>query len=302
MKLAVNLSTYQNAGITVKDSIDHALNLGITVGDVLSYGNCYPSWEPLNEQRAIVKKLEQTGFQIRGGINLPKANPGSDDPEERKAAFEEVKNVAKYVKRLGGKAIMFCEAGGRPHYGRNLDGRQAYENAIQTTQMLADWCLKNDMIVLLETIPFGGTFNTIESMVEFAKRTQAPNVYCNADFGHLCLQKIRPERILEFGKYLICCHASDNTNFGDEGHDSEHDLLLGAGCTDFASYFDYCFKAGIEENCRAAGYFDEPYCSIEVCECEPGGYIPNPDYQVMRCRDYLLKNFAWFRDPELMKD
>lgn len=301
MKMAVSLCAWQCGGVTVRQSIDRAVALGFMDGDVLSYGDIYPSWEPMFEQRQIIKKLEQTGFRINTAINLPKANPGSDDVEERKAAVEEVKNVAKWVKRLGGKAIMFCEAGGRPHYAHNLDGAQAFANAVDSVKRLADWAVKEDMIVLLETIPYGGTLNTVESMVKLAESSGAPNVYCNADFGHLSLQKINPERILKFGKYLICCHASDNTNYGDEGHDAEHDLVLGRGSTDFKSYFEYCFKDGIDENAKAAGFGDESYCSIEVGECDELGMNPNPDYQVMRCRDFLWSRFAWFRDPELMK-
>lgn len=299
MKMAVSLCAWQCGGITVRQSIDRAVDLGFTMGDVLSYGDIYPSWEPMSEQRQIVKRLEQTGFQINAGINLPKANPGSDDVEERKAAAEEVINVAKWIKRLGGKAIMFCEAGGRPHYEHNLDGKQAFQNATDTVKRVADWCLKENMLVLLETIPYGGTLNTVEQMVELAKNSQAPNVYCNADFGHLCLQKINPQRLLNFGDRLICCHASDNTNYGDEGHDAEHDLLLGSGATDFAEYFNYCFKDGIDENAKKAGFNDESYCLIEVGECTEAGFNPNPDWQVMRCRDFLWRHFPWFRDCAL---
>lgn len=295
MKLACNTITYQLAGITVPDSIDHMADLGFTYADILCYGKFLPQFYSLADQNAILKRLEKNNMRANTAIYLPAANPGSFSKEERLAANEEFKPVAQFIKRMGGNFVMYCEAAGRPDYASDLDRDQAFDNSIDTIKRFCEWCDGIGVHVLLELIPYGGNFGTIERMKEMLDRVDAPNLWANVDIGHCHLQQINGKRFYQLGEKLVGIHISDNDSAGDEGCKKEADLIIGDGNADFTGYFAHINAMNLDENARKAGFAD---CVASV-ECLDDRYIDNPDYQILRCRDYILGHIPVFRDPAI---
>ena len=98
------------------------------------------------------------------------------------------------------------------------------------------------------------------------------------------LQKINGKRFSLLGEKAVSVHISDNDAVGNEGCVMEADLIVGKGFTDFKSYFRYLQEMDIDGNARKAG-FGEAVATIECVEDE---FIPNPDYCILRSRDYIL--------------
>ena len=289
MRLACNLITFEFSGLSTIQSLEHLHEIGIKYVDMTSYGIQQAANLPVAKQYEIARRLQQLDMELVTVIDLPTANPGSNDPMERDAAIYELKKAARFLQRLGGKMIMFCEAGGRPDYHKDINPYEARENSKETMKRFGEWCEKEGINILLEFVPVGGNLSTVEDVQEYIQAVQVPNLYVNIDMGHFCLQGINPKRIYKLGDRVINCHASDNL----AAEQKEQDLILGTGDTDFKAFFDVLFDMDIEGNARKAG-LPESYCTIEVVE---GIYMPNPDYLVSRCYQYLLANFPFLRDP-----
>lgn len=284
MKLGCSTITYQLGGISIHDSLERIKALEIDYVDFPGFDAHQPQFYSTAEKLRISKRLEQLDMHANSIIYLPKANPGSFSLEERLAAIEEIKPAARFLKEMGGRFVIFCESCGRPDYATNLDRDQAYENSIDTTKRFCEWAEKEGINVMLELIPYGGNFYKIERMKDTLDRVGAPNLWANIDLGHCYLQKIHGKRFSALGDRAVSVHISDNDAVGNEGCVCEADMIIGKGNTDFKSYFHYLQKMDIDGNCKKAG-FGEAVATIECVEDE---FIPNPDYCILRSRDYIL--------------
>lgn len=294
MILGSSTTPYAKAGFPLYKAFEHLHDLGIHAVDVPGYKQYMPQYLPEREHSRLARKLEQLDMEAYSAIYLPRANPGSRDPEERMAAFEEMKPSARFIRNLNGKCVCFCEAAGRPDYRTDLSKEEALENSIETVRRFCEWCDDelNGLIVLLEIIPYGGNLCSVESMKDMCDKVGAPNLYINADLGHFNLQKINGRRFKLAGEKMISVHISDDDNRGVEGSYCERDCIVGEGTTNFTEYFAALEEIDIEGNARKAGLKDL-YCIIE------GGannVIPNPDWSTMRARDYILEQIPALRN------
>lgn len=297
MRLACATITYQLAGVSIVKSLDHLKELGFKYVDLPAYGQFQPQYYPLSAQEGLARRFKELEMEPVSIIYLPTANPGSFNRAERMAAVEELKPAARLMKRLGGKFVMFCEAGGRPAYKEDLDKDQAFDNSIETVKAFCEWCESLSMSVLLELCPYGGNLCSIEAMKEMLDRVGAPNLYANVDLGHCNLQKINPARFKKLGDKLVGVHISDNISAGNEGCIKEQDLIIGEGDTDFAPYFAELARLDVDANARKAG-FGECHCTIETVESAQGRIV-NADLAIMQSRDYVLSRLPVFRDQAL---
>lgn len=298
MRLACATIPFQLAGISIIKSFDHLHELGFKYVDLPAYGAYMPQYYPVKEQIRIGDRLKELDMEPVSIIYLPTANPGSFNKAERMAAVEEFKPVAQFMKRIGGKFVMFCEAGGRPSYKEDLDKDQAFDNSIDAVKAFCEYCEDISMNVLLELCPYGGNLCSIEAMKEMLDRVNAPNLWANVDIGHCNLQKINPARFKILGDKLIGAHISDNISTGNEGCIKEQDLIIGLGDTDYLPYFEELVRLDVDGNAKKAG-FGECHCTIEVVEATPTGEAVNADLAVMQSRDYVLSKLPMFRDPAL---
>ena len=266
MKLGCSTITYQLGGISVHDSLEHLKALEIDYVDFPGFGEFQPQHYSMAEKMRIRRRLEQLNMTPNGIIYLPKANPGSFDLDERLASIEEFKPAALFLKEMGGRFAIFCESCGRPDYESDLDRDQAYENSIDTTRRLCEWADKEGINIMLELIPYG------------------------VDLGHCYLQKINGKRFAQLGDKLVNVHISDNDAVGNEGCVCEADLIVGKGHTDFKSYFKHIREIDVDANCRKAGFGE----AAAIIECVEDEYIPNPDYAILRSRDYILSQVPGF--------
>lgn len=290
MKLGCSTITYQLGGISVHDSLEHLKALEIDYVDFPGFGEFQPQHYSMAEKMRIRKRLEQLNMTPNGIIYLPKANPGSFDLDERLASIEEFKLAALFLKEMGGRFAIFCESCGRPDYESDLDRDQAYENSIDTTKRLCEWADKEGINIMLELIPYGGNFYKIERLKDTLDRVNAPNLWANVDLGHCYLQKINGKRFAQLGDKLVNVHISDNDAVGNEGCVCEADLIVGKGHTDFKSYFKHIKDIDVDANCRKAGFGE----AAAIIECVEDEYIPNPDYAILRSRDYILSQVPGF--------
>lgn len=302
MKLAVQTGIYQKAGIPLMRSLDHVHELGFKYIDVPGFRQFMPQFLPVSEQLAIARRMEQLDITPMTALYMTRANPGSSRPEERMAAFKEIQPSARWIHRIGGSFLMFCEACGKPNYEEDLDKNQALENSIETLQRLCEWCDKelSGLKVLLEMIPYGGNLCSIESMKYVCDKVGAPNLFINVDIGHCNLQKTNGKRFKLGGEKVINIHISDNDNYGDEGWIKEEDKVIGTGNTHIREYMEELVKMDIVGNARKAG-LDDCYATIECNELF-NGQLPNPDWAIMKSRDWILANLPYFRDPALGLD
>lgn len=298
MKLAFNTGLYQKAGYSIEYALDRLKYNGFDVIDFVCYGDFKPQSRPVSEQLRIEKKLQQLDLQAHTAIYLPRCNnPGAASKEERLACVEEMKPTGEFIKRIGGRFLMFCEATGRPDYATNVDKRQAFDNSIDTIKRVCEWADKIGIHVFLELIPYGGNLDSCEAMKEALDRVKAPNLWANIDLGHCGLQKINGKRFSLLGDKLINLHISDNDNTGDEGWIMEDDAIIGEGNADLKGYFEEISKLDLDANARKSGIKGLDECVVTI-ECSDLAGCPNPDYSVVRCRDYVLTHLPYFSDPK----
>lgn len=296
MKLAFNTGMYQKVGLSTVTALERIKAIGFDAVDFLCYGDFKPQQRPVKEQIAIEKAVQRLDLQAHTAIYLPRyTNPGSHDPQERLACVEEMKPAGEFIKRVGGKFLMFCEATGRPDYASDLDKIQAFDNSIDTIKRLCDWALSIDLQIFLELIPYGGNLDSCERMKEALDRVGAPNLWANVDLGHCGLQKINGKRFAQLGEKLINIHVSDNDNTGDEGWIMEDDMIIGEGNADLVGYMQCLVDMDIDKNARNSGLgLDE---AVVTLECSDFAGCDNPDYAAGRCRDYALTFLPPFNNP-----
>lgn len=294
MRLGCTTSTYVKAGVPLEKAFEHLHDLGFHYVDLPGFHKFMPQFLPEREHFRLAKKLDSLDMSAYSTIYLPRNNMGSWDKDERLAAVEECKHSARFIDNMGGKAILLCEAGGRPDYHTDLDKDQAYDNAVDSVKRLCEYCdtHHNGQLILLEIIPYGGAMCSIESMKNFCDKVGAPNLYINVDVGHFNLQKVNGKRFKLAGDRFISVHISDDDNSGIQGCYCEQECLIGGGNTDFKGYFDEIIACNVDANAQKAG-LEECYCMIE------GGaknVIPNPDWCIMMARDYVLEHFPFFQN------
>lgn len=292
MKLGGDLITYLRAGIPVPEAISRMRYHGITLLDFPGFRTYMPQARPVHEQLRWARQMERLGMEMYSAIYLPENNMGSRDPEERAAAIEEAKPTAEFVHNLGGKAVCFCEAAGRANYEQDLSKDEAMVIAAESCRRYCEWAdEKYGLKVILEIAPYGGNLCTIEAMKHFCDLVGAPNLYINADVGHLNMQKVNGKRFSKAGDRIISVHISDDDNRGDEGKVVEQDCLLGDGTTRFEDYMAELKAYDVDAKARAAGLEEAPVI-IECFDYNHG--VPDPDWVMIRCLDYIYKHIPQY--------
>ncbi len=217
MKLAFNTWVYSSFPIWVpayplEETIRRIARIGydgIEIGAAAPHA--YPAYMSPERRREIRKVLDDNNIVVSAMLPAPGGGPGfnvaSPLPEERRAAIEQYKEVARLCADLGGDTLLYVA--GWVIFG--TEWKQAFawsrEALIEIGQAAADL----GVTVVIEQNPADG--NLLESAddgIEMMRAVEMPNVKLMFDTIHAMYRNEVPtDYVYQMGKDLRYVHISD---------------------------------------------------------------------------------------------
>ena len=271
MKLGLGSIVYELAGVPLESQAGKIARQGIRYVDVLAFGQFNPAFYSIEQQERVAKAFKENGIRASSVITCAEGNIGSNDPEERGFALEQLKRAARLVKRLGGKQILVGKGCGNIDF--YLSRAEAFANSTSLLKEFSKWCLDENIIVTFELEPEAlHVCNGIDSMAAMLAEINLENVFANIDIGHLNILREPPEELVKLKGKIIHMHISDNAGL------AHTNSVIGEGNADIRGYIKKCIELGIDKTAEDAG--DLAVAGIEVGE--PGEYITDSDFRALK--------------------
>lgn len=286
MEVGLGSIVYEFGGIPLERQAKMIAEHGIRYVDVLAFGQFNPAFYPMEQQLRVAKEFERCGIRASSVVTCAEGNIGSNDPEERDFAMEQMKRAARLVKRLGGQQILVGKGCGNIDF--HLSRKDAFQNSAHFLKEFSKWCKNENIIVTMELEPEAlHVCNGIESMNAMIEAIDEDNVFANVDIGHLNILREPPEALELLKGKMIHMHISDNEGL------AHTNSVIGEGNSDIRAYIKKAIELGIDETAKEMG--DVAVAGIEVGE--PGEYITDSDSRVLRSVGNV-----YLRVPELRKE
>ncbi|WP_077533490.1 sugar phosphate isomerase/epimerase family protein [Massiliimalia massiliensis] len=286
MEVGLGSIVYEFGGIPLERQAKMIAEHGIRYVDVLAFGQFNPAFYPMEQQLRVAKEFERCGIRASSVVTCAEGNIGSNDPEERDFAMEQMKRAARLVKRLGGQQILVGKGCGNIDF--YLSRKDAFQNSAHFLKEFSKWCKNENIIVTMELEPEAlHVCNGIESMNAMIEAIGEDNVFANVDIGHLNILREPPEALELLKGKMIHMHISDNEGL------AHTNSVIGEGNSDIRAYIKKAIELGIDETAKEMG--DVAVAGIEVGE--PGEYITDSDSRVLRSVGNV-----YLRVPELRKE
>lgn len=275
MKLALNTFVYEIANWPIEKALASAKRMGFTYLEYVAYRSGDPT-KMSAQQRKEVVKIVQDGLQSSQLLLADVEQMACPDPKVRREALDYMKRCSEFQLELGGRQVLVCWGCGV--HRADMLFEQAWVNSVESVRALAEWGLKDGLLVDLEIEPHVYfILNSSDKAARMIEDIGMPNVYPNLDIGHFVINREGPHRIQKIKDKIIHIHLSETA--GDEHTNS----ILGEGTVDFASYVRKAVELGVEENCAA---LNEP-CVAGVELGEPHYPVDDPDRWVQKSLDFL---------------
>ena len=285
MRLGINNSIWEIAGISLHESLDRINSLGFKYVDVLAYGSGDPRVLNQDERRKIAHKFQELGLTSSGMVMLVPGNIASNDAKERERCLSYLKSCTEFQVELGGRQVLLGFGGGWKTLETSRE--EAWVNSVNFIKDYCEWLSNFDIFLTLELDPsVYYVINDTTSMAKMIEDVDAPNLFANIDIGHLAITREPPRALEKLKDKVLHVHISDNDG------KAHANWIIGRGVTRVPDYLRKLIQIGIDETC--ARYKEAAIASLELGEI--GQKVQDPDQYVRQSLEYLSHNV-----PEITK-
>lgn len=279
MKLGINSSVWEIAGISLDKALDRINGLGFRYVDVLAFGSGNPVSLSSNERRRIIKKFQDFGLVSPGMVTLPPANIASSNSREKEKCLSYLKSCGEFQAELGGGQILLGFGAGWKTL--EISREEAWVNSAVFIKEYCEYLSNLNILLTLELDPF--VYNVVNDTVSMKRMIEdvgQANLFANIDIGHLAITREPPRALEKLKDRIVHAHISDNNGR------THANYIIGTGVTKVADYLNKLIEMGIDEMCK--NYDQIAVASLELGEI--GQDIENPDDYVIKSMRYLKKN------------
>ena len=285
MNLALNTYVYEVARWPIEKTLKSAHRMRFKYTEYAACGSGDPTLMRASKRRELVKMHRDFGLMSSQMLLAEVEHMACPNAKTRAKVLDYMKRCSEFQLELGGKQVLICWGCG-VHLAEMMPER-AWLNAIESLRALAEWGLKDGLLVDLEIEPHVYfILNSTDKAARMVEDIGLPNVFPNLDIGHFAINREAPHRLEKIRDKVIHIHLSET-----QGYDHTNSII-GTGTVDFPSYVHKAIELGIEENCRRLG---EP-CVAGIEMGEQRYPVDNPDRWVQGSLDYLAKTL-----PELTR-
>jgi len=285
MRLGINNSIWEIAGISLYKSLDRINSLEFKYIDVLAYGSGDPRTLNQDERRKIAHKFQDLNLISSGMVMLVPGNIASNNAKERERCFSYLKSCAEFQAELGGRQVLLGFGGGWKTLEINQE--EAWANSVNFIKDYCEWLSNFDIFLTLELDPsVYYVINDTASMAKIIEEVDAPNLFANIDIGHLAITRELPMALEKLKNRILHAHISDNDG------KVHANWIIGRGVTRVPDYLRKLVEIGIDRTC--ARHNEEAVASLELGEI--GQKVKDSDQYVRESLEYLSKNV-----PEITK-
>ncbi len=285
MRLGINNSIWEIAGISLRQSLDRINSLGFKYVDVLAYGSGDPRALNQDERRKIAHKFQDLDLISSGMIMLVPGNIASPHSKERERCLSYLKSCTEFQAKLGGRQILLGFGGGWKTL--EISREEAWINSVNFIKDYCQWLSDFDIFLTLELDPsVYYVINDTTSMAKMIEQVDAPNLFANIDIGHLAITREPPRALEKLKDRVLHAHISDNDG------KTHANWIIGRGVTRVADYLRKLIEIEIDKSC--AKYTETAVASLELGEI--GQKVQDPDQYVRESLQYVSNNV-----PEVTK-
>jgi sugar phosphate isomerase/epimerase len=285
MRLGINNSIWEIAGISLYKSLDRINSLGFKFVDVLAYGSGDPRGLNQAKRRKITRKFQDLGLTSSGMVMLVPGNIASPASKEREGCLSYLKSCAEFQAELGGRQVLLGFGGGWKTL--EISREEAWVTAVNFIKEYCGWLSNFDIFLTLELDPsVYYVINDTTSMVKMIEQVDTPNLFANIDIGHLAITREPPRALEKLKDKVLHVHISDNDG------KAHANWIIGRGVTRVPDYLRKLITIGIDETC--ARYNEEAIAALELGEI--GQKVEDPDQYVRESLQYVSSNV-----PEITK-
>jgi sugar phosphate isomerase/epimerase len=283
MNLAFNTYVYEVAKWPIAKTLKSARRLGFRYTEYAACGSGDPTLMSAKERREVVKLHRELGLYSSQLLLANVEHMACPSAKTRQQVLDYMKRCSEFQLELGGRQVLVCWGCG-VHLAEMLP-EQAWLNSINSIRGLAQWGLRDGLLVDLEIEPhIYFILNSTDKAARMVEDIGLPNVFPNLDIGHFTINREAPHRIEKIKDKIIHIHLSETQGY-------EHtNSIMGTGTVDFASYVRKAVELGVEENCKRV---HQP-CIAGIEMGEPHYPVDNPDRWMTESLKYLAKHL-----PEL---
>ena len=283
MNLAFNTYVYEVAKWPIEKTLRSAKRLGFRFTEYAACGSGDPTLMSAKKRRAVVKLHRDLGLHSSQVLLANVEHMACPSAKTRQQVLDYMKRCSEFQLELGGRQVLVCWGCG-VHLAEMLP-EQAWLNSISSIRSLAQWGLRDGLLVDLEIEPhIYFILNSSDKAARMVEDIGLPNVFPNLDIGHFTINREAPHRIEKIKDKIIHLHLSETQGY-------EHtNSIIGTGTVDFASYVRKAVELGVEENCKRV---NQP-CIAGIEMGEPHYPVDNPDRWMTESLKYLAKHL-----PEL---
>jgi sugar phosphate isomerase/epimerase len=285
MNLALNTYVYEVAKWPIETTLKSAQRMNFRYTEYAACGSGDPTLMNVGKRRELVKMHRDLGLYSSQMLLAEVEHMACPDSKTRLKVLEYMKQCSEFQLELGGRQVLVCWGCG-VHLAEMMP-EQAWLHSVESIRALAQWGLKDGLLVDLEIEPHVYfILNSSDKAARMVEDIGLPNVFPNLDIGHFVINREAPRRIEKIKDRIIHVHLSET-----QGYDHTNSII-GTGTVDFASYVRKAIESGIEENCKRVG---EPcVAGIEMGELRYP--VDDPDRWMQESLDYLAKSL-----PELTR-
>jgi len=283
MNLAFNTYVYEVARWPIEKTMRSAKRLGFRFTEYAACGSGDPTLMSAKKRREVVKLHRALGLYSSQLLLANVEHMACPSAKTRQQVLDYMKRCSEFQLELGGRQVLVCWGCG-VHLAEMLP-EQAWLNSINSIRSLAQWGLRDGLLVDLEIEPhIYFILNSTDKAARMVEDIGLPNVFPNLDIGHFTINREAPHRIEKIKDKIIHIHLSETQGY-------EHtNSIIGTGTVDFASYVRKAVELGVEENCKRV---NQP-CIAGIEMGEPHYPVDNPDRWMTESLKYLAKHL-----PEL---
>jgi len=285
MKLALNTYVYEVAKWPIEKTLKSAKRLGFQYTEYAACGSGDPTAMSASKRRELLKLHRDLGLHSSQMLLANVEHMACPNARTRQEVLDYMKRCSEFQLELGGRQVLICWGCG-VHLAEMLP-EVAWLNSIESIRKLAQWGLKQGLLVDLEIEPHVYfILNTTDKAARMVEDIGLPNVFPNLDIGHFVINREGPQRLEKLKDKIIHIHLSET-----QGYDHTNSII-GTGTVDFPAYVHKAIELGIEQNCTRLG---EP-CIAGIEIGEPHYPVDNPDRWMQESLKYLAKKL-----PELSR-
>ena len=206
VEIAESVTAYQGS---IEKSFSDLSHLGYDGVELMTLNPSELDWDFIKkeaEKNNLTIALVCTG-EIFGQLGLSYTNPKE---ENRKEAIRRTKEIIDFASYIGANINIGRIRG---QYCKELTKEETYNYAVKAFQELADYAIKKNVMIALETVTIMQTnfINTLEEGANIVDIVNRPNFKLMMDIFHLNLEeKSIIEAIKKYSPYNIYVHLADN--------------------------------------------------------------------------------------------